>query len=250
MATTRNRIKQQKPALFDWLVFTISLVMGLVFPELKNFAAAASFTYWMFAAMLLYMAGLWLKHRPVYYRLAKEGRGPQSVPYVLFLIIGHWVIMLMLVIFSIDAMRGIAGLPQVPLDKSLSGWQLSGCIVLSLFITWLAFRPGGKSRKLLTEASLFRRELAGDILLISGVSILSFVFWEKSLLGAMEHMQLNSFGNICVLFIFLSVCYVLFYLPLRYLYLIEDRLSSQTWKRLLLIFILILLRGLFEALRY
>lgn len=249
MAINRNSIRQQKPAIFDWLVFSISLLMGLIFPELKNFAAAASFSYWMFVAMLLYMAGLWLKHRPVYYRLAKAGKG-QSIPYVLFLIIGHWVIMLMLVIFSVDAMRDMAGLPKIPLDKSLTGWQLFGCIVLSLFISWLAFRPGGSNKKLLTDASLFRRELAGDILLISGVSILSFVFWEKSLLGAMEHMQLNSFGNICTLFIFLSVCYVLFYLPLRYLYLIEDHFSRQTWKRLLLIFMLILLRGLFEALRY
>ena len=66
----------------------------------------------------------------------------------------------------------------------------------------------------------------------------------------MAHMPVNGVGDVIMLFIFLGVSYVLFYLPLRYLYLIEDHFSRQAWRRLLLIFILILLRGLFEAVRY
>jgi len=247
MALQWKNIKQQKPAVFDWLVFTISLLMGIIFPELKNFAGSASFSVWMLAALLLYATGLWLKHRPLYYRLAKQGSEPNTVPLLLFLIVGHWVIMLMLVMLSGDGLRLIAGIQQLGMGKNVSGTEIFSDIIISMFITWLAFRPGGKNKKQLNEAYLSRRELTGDVLLITGVSILSFVFWEKSLLASMEHMSLDSFGNIVMLFVFLTACYILFYLPLRYLYLVEERSSRQMWRRLLLIFLLILLRGLFEA---
>ena len=247
MALQWNTIKQQKPAVFDWLVFTISLLMGLIFPELKNFAGSASFSVWMLAALLLYAGGLWLKHRPMYYRLDKQGGERKTVPLLLILIVGHWVIMLMLVMLAGDGLRQMAGMEQLAAGKNVSGAAVFTNIVVSMFLTWLAFRPGGSGRKPMNETYRFRREMAGDVLLVSGVSILSFVFWEKSLLAAMEHMRLDSFGNIIMLFVFLSVCYILFYLPLRYLYLVEERNSRQMWRRLLLIFMLILVRGLLEA---
>jgi hypothetical protein len=49
-----------------------------------------------------------------------------------------------------------------------------------------------------------------------------------------------------MLFIFLSFAFMLFYLPLRYLYLIEDD-SNKAWRRLLLIFMFILIRALLVA---
>ncbi len=246
MSVALNSIKQHKPAIFDWLVFTISLLLGLIFPELNDLTASASFSGWMLGGLVLYMLGLWLKHRPVYHRLAKQAKPQKGISYVLFLIIGHWLIMVAVVIIAEGAFRNIIGLAQVPAKSPTSGSQVFTSLVVSILITWLAFRPGGKSRKSVTEKQLFTRELAGDILLITGVSILSFVFWEKSILGAMAHMRMDSIGDICLLFIFLSFAYMLFYLPLRYLYLIEDH-GSNAWRRLLLIFMLILVRGLLEA---
>ena len=246
MSVTLNSIKQNKPAVFDWLVFSISLLLGLIFPELSDFIASASFSGWILCSLVLYMLGLWLKHRPVYHRIANQAKPKKDISYVLFLIIGHWLIMLAVVMISESAFRNIIGLPQVPADSPTSGSLVFSSIVVSILITWLAFRPGGKSRKPVTEKYLFTRELAGDILLITGVSLLSFVFWEKSILAAIAHMRMDSIGDICMLFIFLGFAYMLFYLPLRYLYLIEDH-SSNAWRRLLLIFILILVRALIEA---
>ncbi|MFZ1453891.1 MAG: hypothetical protein WAT20_14390 [Ferruginibacter sp.] len=241
-----NSKKQNKPAIFDWLVFSISLLLGLIFPELGDLTASASFSGWMLGGLVLYMLGLWLKHRPVYARLANQAKPQKGISYMLFLIIGHWLIMLAVVMIAESAFRNIIGLPQLPTDNPTSGCQVFTSIVLSILITWLAFRPGGKSRKPVTEKYLFKRELAGDILLISAVSLLSFVFWEKSILAAMAHMRMDSIGDILMLFIFLGFAYMLFYLPLRYLYLIEDH-SSKAWRRLLLIFMLILVRALIEA---
>ena len=249
MSVAFNRIKQNKPAVFDWLVFAISLLLGLVFPELSDLTTSASFSGWMLGGLLLYMLGLWLKHQPVYHRLAKQAKPQKGISYIIFLIIGHWLIMLAVVMIAEGAFRNIIGLPQVPADSPISGSQVFTSIVVSILITWLAFRPGGKSRKPVTEKYLFTRELAGDILLITGVSLLSFVFWEKSLLPAIAYMRLGSIGDICMLFIFLSFAFMLFYLPLRYLYLIEDH-SNKAWRRLLLIFMLILIRALLEAMLF
>jgi len=249
MNATWNSIKQNKPAIFDWLVFTISLLLGLIFPQLKDLTASTSFSGWMLAGLVLYLIGLWVKHRPVYYRLAIQGRQQKHPALLLFLIIGHWLIMLAAVVIAEEASRHIVGLPPVPKDHPTSGWQVFINIAVSIIATWFAFRPGGKSKKILTEKYLFTRELVGDILLITAVSMLSFVFWENSILSAMAHMRMDSFGDICLLFIFLCFVYMLFYLPLRYLYLIEDQ-PGKAWRRLVLIFLLILIRGLFEALRF
>ncbi len=237
-------IQQNKPAIFDWLVFSLSLLLGLIFPKLSDLTASASFSGWMLVSLILYLVGLILKHRPVYHRLSTLPAGEQkNIPYLIFLIIGHWVIMLAVVVIAEAAFLEIIQLPKVPVDAPVSGWRVFISIVVSILITWLAFRPGGKNKNPVSEANLQRREFIGDIILITAVSVFSFVFWEKSLVGAMGQMQHDSFGDMLQLFIFLSFAYMLFYLPLRYLYLIEEH-SRKAWKRLLLIFMLILVRGL------
>ncbi|MEO6540595.1 MAG: hypothetical protein ABIN74_06390, partial [Ferruginibacter sp.] len=159
MVVPWNSIKQNKPAIFDWLVFSISLLMALIFPALKDLTTSPSFSGWMFVSLLLYVAGLWLKHRPVYYRLAKQQRETKNGFMLLFLVVGHWVIMLAAVMLSEDAFRHITGLPQVPKYQPQSGLHILTGIFTAAVITWLAFRPGGKNRKLITEKYLFRREL-------------------------------------------------------------------------------------------
>lgn len=248
MSIQWNEIKQNKPAIFDWLVFLFSMSMGFVFPSLGGFVNTPAFSRWMFVALLLYVAGLCLKHRPLYYRLAKAGNPNPSVPFLLLLLIGHWMIFLFVWMFAEDAFRQWTGLQQLPIGNT-SGYSVAASILGAIFITWLAFRPAGKNRKALPENYLLRRELAADLLLISGVAMLSFVFWEKSMMAMMARMPINGVGDVIVLFVFLCVAYVLFYLPLRYLYLIEDHFSKAAWKRLSLIFLLIMIRALFSALQ-
>jgi len=243
-----NDIQQNRPAIFDWTVFLFSMSMGFVFPSLGGFYDSPVFSRWMLVTLLLYTAGSWLKHRPLYYRLAKAGNPNPPLPFLLFLLIGHWVIFVMVFIFAEQAFKDIIGLKPLP-DGATSGYSVFAWILGAGFITWLAFRPGRKNPKPLNETHLLARELIADVLLISAVAMLSYVFWEKSLLEMMARMPVNGLGDLLILFVFLAICFVLFYLPLRYQYLIEDHFSRQAWKRLMLIFILILLRGAFEALR-
>ncbi len=244
MVVPWNNIKQNKPAFFDCLVLTVSLFLGLIFPRLSDLTTSTSFSGWMLAVLILYLVGLWLKHMPVYHRLAKISNRENDIPLIIILSIGHWIIMLFVLFVAEGAFRFIIGLPKVSGEESRSGMQMVSIIFAATVITWFAFRSGRKIKKQVTEKYFYRRELAGDIFLITAVSFFSFVFWEKSLVGAFAQMRMDSFGNIFLLFLFLSFAYILFYLPLRYLYLIEDRFSRQAWKRLLFIFLLILIRGL------
>ena len=96
---------------------------------------------------------------------------------------------------------------------------------------------------------LFRRELVADIFLLAAVSILSFVFWEKGIISLLSHRKTASVGDVWFLFVFLAIAYIIFYLPLRYLFLVEDHFSRKTWRRMLLIFAFLLIKSLFEMLK-
>jgi hypothetical protein len=91
-------------------------------------------------------------------------------------------------------------------------------------------------------------ELVADILLIAAVSIFSFVFWEKGVMGMLSRASTRTIGDIWFLFLFLSILFLFFYLPLRYLFFIENREGGSNRKRLFLIFDFILLKALFEML--
>jgi hypothetical protein len=240
-----------RPAFFDWLVFAISFSLGFIFPSLKEFVISPSFSYWMLAALLLYTAGAWLKHLPLSYRVTTTGESLREVPYMLFLMIGHWIILFTAIIFSGGAIRKIFNLPLPHGNDSSTPFLIVGNIILAGLITWLVFRTKRKKhfKKTYSPQYLFRRELIADIILVAGVSILSFIFWEKGIMTLLANARTNSIGDLWFLFIMLGICFMLFYLPLRYLFFIEDHSNSQTWKRLLLIFSLILLKSLFEMLR-
>jgi hypothetical protein len=240
-----------RPALFDWFVFMISFSLGFIVGGLKDFVDSPTFSYWMFAGLLLYTTGAWLKHQPLCYRVATTGENLREVPYMLFLMIGHWILIFVAFIFSATAITNFFYLHFSGVNDTERPLVISVNIFLAGFITWLVFRS--KKRKHFkpefSKQYLFRRELAADIFLITGVSILSFIFWDKSIMALLGNARTHSIGDIIFIFIMLSICFMLFYLPFRYLFLIEDHTNNQTWKRLLLIFCLILLRSLFAMLR-
>ena len=251
MSNSKDYIQKNKAAFFDWLVFSTSFCLGFIFPSLKDFVISPWFSYWMLSALLLYTSGVWLKHLPLYYRIIKAGHSQKKIPYVLFLIIGHLLILLTVTIFAESAVRKILDLPSVSEKNIDAGSFIFGNILTASFITWLVFRTGSKIKSVvrLSEKYLFRRELIADILLIAGVAILSFAFWEKGIIALIANKPATTIGDVWFLFIFLAIAYMLFYLPLRYLFLIEDHFSRNTWKRMLFIFALLLLKSLFEMIR-
>lgn len=241
-------LQENKSALFDWMVFLTSFSLGFIFPSLLDLIVSPWFSYLILAALLIYIAGAWLKHFPLYYRLNETGDSPLRMPFTIFLIIGHWCLMLAIVLFSISTIRRLAGIKIIVTEDGSNGYDILIAIVAAAFITWLIFRgkTNLKSRMGVSASYLVRRELVADICLVIAVSIFSFAFWEKGIMVLLANRPTVSFTDIWYLFLFLVIAYMLCYLPMRYLFLVEDHFSIRTWKRMLLIFALLLLRSLLE----
>lgn len=250
MHKTTNNLQQHKAAIFDWLVLMLSISLGFIFPTLRDFVTSPFFSSMMLAALVLYLAGTWLKHFPLYYRLIRSGTFNKGVPLSFFLVIGHWCIMYVVSTLAWPAFRKITGMTAVKAGDSVDGWEAFTTIVAASFITWLVYRPKTKikTRKLYSPGYMFRRELIGDVLLLLAVGLFSFAFWEKGILAMLSGKSIVVLADIWFLFIFLAISYMLCYLPLRYLFLVEDYNRKGTWRRMLLIFAFLLLKALFDML--
>lgn len=249
MEKFQHYIQHHRAAIFDWSVITISFLLGFIFPTIKDFAGSGGFHYWMLAALLSYSAGAALKHLPLCYRLHVAGQ-PRAVPYILFLVVGHWFIFLFVIIFAEPAFRELVALPPLTQKNTGSWQQILAASVISAFVTWLVYRNKSKwkGRKEGAAGTLFYRELIADILLISSVSIFSFACWEKGVMAMLARSSTQTIGDIWFLFVFLAILFLFFYLPLRYLYFVEDREGGRNRRRLFLLFGFMLLRALFEML--
>jgi hypothetical protein len=123
MTRPKDYIQTNRAALFDWLVIFISFSLGVAFPALSDFIRSPGFFNWMLTALLLYIVGAVVKDLPLSHRLSFRTRSPKPVPYVLFLVIGHWLTMFFLVILAEPAIRKLLQLPALT-DDNAASWQL------------------------------------------------------------------------------------------------------------------------------
>lgn len=248
MSTPKEYLEINRAALFDWIVLISSFLLGFAFPSLRDLIHSPGFYNWILAALLLYTFGAALKHLPLSYRMSFSGKNYPMVPYVIFLLIGHWFIILIMVILAEPAIRTVLSLPPANKDD-ISGGLIFGAITAALVVTWMVYRTKSnrKKRKPYSERFLFWQEIVADIFLTAGVSIFSFIFWEKGVMEMLSRASTDTFGDIWFLFIFLAMLFLFFYLPLRYLFFVEDREKAKNRRRLLFIFVFILLKALLET---
>ena len=182
---------------------------------------------------------------PLFDRMQRTGISPREIPYKFFLFIGHWMVMYAVILISL---RAVTKLFRIGTIKNTDA--AFGGIILAVFITWLVMHNHKQVKKQnrYSENYLFWRELVADIFLLAAVSFLNFAFWEKGILTLLANRPSAGIIDIWFLFIFLSIAYILYYLPLRYLFLVEDHSSRQTWQRMLFFFGLLLVRSLFVML--
>ncbi len=240
-------LQENKAAIFDYLVFSISFSLGFIFPTLEDFISSPLFSFFILTALVLYTIGTWLKNLPLHERLQLAERQLSLSSFISFIAV-HFVLVMVAVTFSMPAARIIIGLPPAT-PAEVAGPAVIISFIAAIFITWLVFRNGKSKHKYYSSGYLFRRELAGDICLVIGVSIFSFVIWEKAIVAKLFNAPMASIWDVWNLFFSFALVYMIFYLPLRYLYLVEDHFSRKTWQRLFLIYGLLLLKALFEMLK-
>ena len=236
-------LEKYKSGLFDWLVFSISFSLGFIFPSSDQIFSSPLFSFMMITALVLYTAGAWLKHFPLYKRMDSIDK-----PLTLFisLMVIHWFLIAAAVIFSAPAFRQIFGMPPATREGPDNLVITISCIA-AIIITWLVFRSDAWSgSRSYSHLYLFRRELAGDLCLVVGVSIFSFIIWEKAILTKLFNAPILNFSDFVGAIVGLALTYILFYLPLRFLYLVEDKFSGKTWRRLGLIWMVFILKNFIE----
>ncbi|MBK6826235.1 MAG: hypothetical protein IPG86_04930 [Chitinophagaceae bacterium] len=140
MAINREKLNHNRAALFDWLVVLISFTLGFTFPTLGDFIRSPLFYNMMLVSLLLYLAGAALKHLPLSYRLSTTGKNIQPVPYVIFLVIGHWFIIFFMVIVSEPGFRSLIGMPAFKQGESAS-WQVISAATFFIQFRHLAGLP-------------------------------------------------------------------------------------------------------------
>lgn len=240
-----------RAAVFDWSVIVLSFLLSFIFPALGKLVYSSAFSVLMLVSLLLYAIGAWLKNLPLSYRLTTTSERPRDVPYLIFLFAGHFIIIVILLIFAEPAVRRIFSLPATGAagDKQ-GGWLVVIDIAVSLVVSIIVFstKKKRKFKRQYNPGYLYWRELVADVFLAGGVGIITFIFWEKAIIGIAGSRPLSSISDVWFLFLLLAFSYLFFYLPLRYLYLVEDHTSNQTWRRFLLIFGFVLLRSLFYML--
>ncbi len=250
MSTAKNYLQKNRAALFDWIVILTSFLLSFAFPSLSELIQSRGFFNWILASLLFYIVGAALKDLPLSYRLSHSAKTVRPVPYLIFLIAGHWFIIMLLVILSESAIRHLFHLPPLTDKNSGSGEIIVASIVTATIVTWLVYRTKSdrKKKRNYSPDFLFWMEMVADILLIAGVSIFSFVFWEKGALAMVGKASTQTMSDIWFLFVFLAILFVFFYLPLRYLFFIEDREGGRNRRRLLLIFTFVLVKALLDIL--
>lgn len=251
MARPVEYIQHNRAGLFDWLSFILSLSLSFIFPSLREFSDPGVYSPFILWALVAYVTGALLKDVPLRYRFRLTGKKVPEFSFLLFLVLGHWIIMLVATGLTEPAVRKLLAMHPVKSSNFSDSPAYGIFFILSFLLTWIVYRnkkPLSKNRGY-SPLRLARQEWVADLLLLVGVGCLSFVFWEKGIMGLMSQRGIKNISDIWYLFGFLCFEYLLFFLPLRYLFMVEDYRSGRAWRRLLIIFGLLLLRAFFEMLR-
>lgn len=223
--------EKRRGLLFDGAVFlSVGLGAGLIAGD----AGALTDTFVGFLllfALLTQIVGALLKKGPLGRRLAVRERRAQADLLDRFM---DGLLVLHFILFTVITLMALALLGVAPGELS-DGWVALGlsCGALATFAVWRAAKVGEGSAGA-THFSAGTEYLADGLLWIS-VSIVTHTFWVMLAgdVGVAAGIGLN--GRALVLLIALSFLFVAFYLPARYLFLVEDYRSPLTWLQMWLV---------------
>ena len=141
------------------------------------------------------------------------------------------------ILFTVVCLMSMALLGIVNLvDRSSSGDDLwvGISILIAALLTYTVWRAGKRPGDIPTKSIQFpnAQEALADGLLWISVSIVTRFFWETWYLEVEPSKGMGFSLLALVLIIALSLLFVVFYLPSRYLFLVEDYRYIRTWVRM------------------
>ena len=185
-------------------------------------------------AVITQLLGAVLKTNPLKYRLS--GISPRQKADVLdkfmsVLLFWHFIL------FTIVSLMSMSLLGIVDLgDRSSSGddiWVGVSLLIAGL-LTYFVWRAGKRPDKVPTKMINYpiAQEALADGLLWISVSIITRFFWETWYLEIEPSRGIGISLRAVVLLVSLSLLFIVFYIPSRYLFLVEDYRYGRTWVRM------------------
>jgi hypothetical protein len=223
--------------LFDAAVFGGNIVLVGFLPRLGDEIADTTAGFLLLMAVLTQSAGAWLKKSFLGQRLARRKHLLPAGPVRGFM---NVLLFLHFLLFSMITLFACALLGFYDMEGSLRFFQGDVWVLIAIlaggfttYRVWSAGQPRETSSRVGAQARWL--EYAADGLLWLSVSLVTRIFWD-GLIGLVESARgigINPRG--ILLLVAVSFLYIIFYLPSRYLFLVEDYRSELTWIRVALV---------------
>jgi hypothetical protein len=210
------------------IVFTVSIL------DLNETIPDRTIGILLGVAVTSQLLGAVLKTGPLHYRLS--GISPRQKADVLdkfmsVLLFWHFILFTIISLMSM----GLLGIVDF-VDRSSSGDDLwvGVSLLIAGLLTYFVWRAGKRPDKIPTKMIKYpiAQEALADGLLWISVSIITRFFWDTWYLEIEPTRGIGFSSKGIVLLVALSLLFVVFYIPSRYLFLVEDYRYVRTWARM------------------
>jgi hypothetical protein len=216
---------------FDGAAFLGNLALISFLPRIGDEVPATTASAFLLLAVLAQMGGAWWKKSFLAQRLAHRAFPPRqglARGFMNLLLFFHFLLFTVMTLFAF-ALIGI-----YDIDGSSSFFTGDVWVLIALFVggftTYLVRRAeqsGGLAERPGTRPGWL--EFGADGLLWVSVSIATRLFWDGLVMLIQPSSGIGVSGEGVLLLVAMSLLYVFFYLPSRYLFLVEDYQSALTW---------------------
>ena len=197
------------------------------------------------AAVLTQFFGAVLKKGPLQERLQarQEIRSPRADDFLGCLSFVHFIFFLVVVALSL-ALAGFVDLNEATGSREFAWVALSAVAAgVTTGAVWLAIGHPSDERRPQTRWPY--QEVLANVLLWTSATILTRFFWDALLLESEPPVYMGFSLRAIVLVVAASALFMVFYVPARLLFLVEDYRFPGTWLRLWLVAMVPLLTIIF-----
>lgn len=217
--------------IFDLAVLAGNIFFALTILNRTENLPDQTIGWLMGLAVITQLIGAVLKSNPLQHRLSEKS--PKSARGILdkfmdVLLFFHFIL------FSVICLMAMDLLGLVDLSGSGEDIWVVVSLILAAVLTFTVWRAGKRRDEPPTKMAKYPivQETLADGLLLISVSIITRFFWESWYLELEPSRGIGLTSRAIVLLVALSLLFVVFYLPSRYLFLVEDYRYGRTWIRM------------------
>ena len=220
--------------IFDLAVLAGNIVFTVSILDLSEDLPDRTVGILLGVAVITQLLGAVLKTNPLKYRLSgRPSRSSADIfdKFMDVLLFFHFILFTVISLMVL----GLLGITDL-VDRSSSGddiWAIVSILIAGL-LTYLVWRAGKRPAEVPTKMIKYpiAQETLADGLLWVSVTIITRFFWETWYLELEPTRGIGISLRAIVLLVALSLLFVFFYMPSRYLFLVEDYRYARTWVRM------------------